>query len=59
MNQRVHKNTYESIIDFSDNEIAYDNLGRLHLAIQHTGQASLFLFSNKYCFTDGIFSLSY
>ena len=45
---KEQKNPYESIIDFSDNETTYDNLGRLHSAIPHTGEASLFLRSNKY-----------
>ena len=34
---------YESIMDFVGNEITYGNVGRLHLAIPYTGQASLFL----------------
>ena len=31
-----HNNHHYESLDFSDNEITYDNLGRLHLAIPHT-----------------------
>ena len=46
--EKEQRNRYEIIIDFSDNKVTYNNLGILHLAIPHVGQASLFLRSSKY-----------